>query len=822
MDFRDFKTVKNEYRPSAVWYLCGEPTPEETDAELARFAESGFGKIFLKPTQQLAAKYMGRDYFELIRTAARRSARYGIELWLYDDNAQSSGSGGGEIASVAEYRAAELCKMQASRVHKTEKIVCADKDECIVAAEKSGSADICSDEAADCFADQFYGALRSECHRFLGMELCGTVSEPRIDADLPYSAEIYAEFAENEERNAFSLFREDTDGRACRRKYLAKAAAAVKNGFIKKCAEKCRESGLRFSLCPGGRLLENQSVYLMSELPCTEFDCEKPNLTAVKRLTSCAEIFGKKAAVNIKAPRFGAAGARKSAAALCIMLGADEVRYDGIPFTFTDGQKYEKNRFAADPIGERALSEYVGRLLRIKAETEYKPEVCLVYPTEYLRGLSAHEYENAAAEIEGITRRLLHMGVSFHIADEDLIDVGSCTDDSVVINGVRYKSAILPNVPCFSQTELPDSFIAESEFCAEESGFSAAGNDALTVNRLDGGRRIAFSYFPHGGEVRLAYDGDVYLADASEGDVYLLPRETDGTVRLCADCAAAAVFVYGAEMLADDAPLAADGLLTGKIQKSQELEAVLCDKSETVLPLKDVNACFGKKAARNDNIDNLRARFYALPNGEAIKLKFPFDAELPNKGEIAAYIENGGSMDTVLLNGRELAPKNAGKGIWRADISGILANGKNTFALEYRKNSAYAPAGEVRRLVGSAAGFAPIYLVGEFETDGKSVLRSAPCGENKPLCCGCLEYTVGLPSEIGGALLVLEGSFDSAVVKIGKREKTFFSSAARIELFGLDAGAEAEIRICRTPYSLFSENGSEPQPFGITAAYIAQ
>ena len=825
MDFHDFKTVKNEYRPSAVWYLCGAPTAEEIDSELKRFAEKGIGRIYLKPTGQLSVRYMSRDYFELVRTAARRSAHYGIELWLYDDNGKSSGFCGGEITSVPEYRAAGLAAVSAADVRKSDNVICENGAGSIIAEKKDGRADICAEEAADCFAEHFYGALRGECQRFLGIEISGMVSNPRIDEYLPYSREVYEKFSESSGKAAVCLFREDTDGRNCRRKYLSEITAAAKNGFIEKSAAECKKSGLRFSLLPGGRLLENQSVYMMSELPCIEFDCTAPDFTAVKRLTSCGEIFGIRTAVSIKAPRLAAASDRKSAAALCIMLGADEIRYDGTPFSFADGEKYENSRFHLSLLGENALSEYIARLARIKAETRCAADVCLVFPTEYLRGLSENEYKEAYAEIEKITKKLLHRGADFHIIDEDLLTPECFAADGLSVDGNVYRTALLPDVPCLAQLDLPDYFVAAEDFSPDGGAVAASGTDAPVVNRTDGESMFTFVYSPHGGAVEVKYGGELYLADASEGEVYLLSSDENGCVKLIADAGAVTVFTCGKTMYADDAPITADGALLKEIHESVGLPHELAEACGNILPLKEVNACFGKKALRNDNIDNLREKFYALSNGEHIKLKYPFEADLSAAGDIAAYIECGGSMDTVLLNGKDVRLTNAGKGFWRADISGMLANGKNTFALEYTKNSAY-PSG-VQYASGSPAGLSPIYLEGDFDTDGKGIvsceLHSGDVSTSMPHCFGKLTYVLRLPSEIPrGTLLAAEGSFDAAVIRIGRREKVFFSSPARIELFGLDTDCTAEIEICCTARNLFAGSGEQPLPFGIKRVFTEQ
>ena len=149
MDFRDFKNIKEEYLPGAVWEWCGLPVAEEIEKTLQSFEEKMITSVIIRPLPSLAVKYCGDDYFELIRTAARRSARHGIKLWIWDENAPFSGSGGGEIVSVPDYRAKYIVSVAKDDVKKTDTVISEIAQQCYVLREAE-------DLQADIFFQKYF------------------------------------------------------------------------------------------------------------------------------------------------------------------------------------------------------------------------------------------------------------------------------------------------------------------------------------------------------------------------------------------------------------------------------------------------------------------------------------------------------------------------------------------------------------------------------------------------------------------------------------------------------------------------------------------
>ena len=78
-------------------------------------------------------------------------------------------------------------------------------------------------------------------------------------------------------------------------------------------------------------------------------------------------------------------------------------------------------------------------------------------------------------------------------------------------------------------------------------------------------------------------------------------------------------------------------------------------------------------------------------------------------------------------------------------------------------------------------------------------------------------YNVPLPeTDLAGLLLSVKGDFEICKIRIGKREKYFFSNEPMFELFNLDSGGVLEITIYNTPKNLFRRLGEKTESFGIT------
>ena len=196
MDIREFKNTYKEYAPSIVWDWCAKPSAEEIDAKLSLFSQMGISCVYIRPSKGLVLPYLSEDYFELIRTAARRSGKYGIKIFICDENSSASGNGGGEITSVADYRLRDFVKADKKDIEKFDEIIADDSAGALVlrdmskvrASSRAPLADITDAFVTECFIDAVYNKYIRQCKRFLGIEIAGF----HTNIEIPEGALIYS------------------------------------------------------------------------------------------------------------------------------------------------------------------------------------------------------------------------------------------------------------------------------------------------------------------------------------------------------------------------------------------------------------------------------------------------------------------------------------------------------------------------------------------------------------------------------------------------------------------------------------------------------
>lgn len=319
----------------------------------------------------------------------------------------------------------------------------------------------------------------------------------------------------------------------------------------------------------------------------------------------------------------------------------------------------------------------------------------------------------------------------------------------------------------------------------------------------------------------------LFASDSSNGELYRIPT-TDGKCEFTLKAGKTAMLIYSSELNEDNAPPYTDDIEFTPHEKKCDVPFALASAEENILPLKNVNACFGRKSFRENSIDNLHKEFYSLNDGETVKVKYPFTADLENIGEVTAYIENADNLDYAELNGNTLSgfvPSDKDPRFMGVNITELLANGKNTLAVGYKKANNYNP--DFSSFTPphfysyNVTSFEPVYLHGDFDASDDKLVRLSEYDRDitksgMEYYYGPLTYQAKLPDkDLSENILAIHGDFDICRIKIGKRSYTFFSETPMLEVFNLDCGAIAEITIYNTPYNLLRSSNEKAKPFGL-------
>ena len=825
MDIREFKNTYKEYSPSVIWDWCAKPAAQEIDSMLYRLSEMGIARVFIRPSKGLVLPYLSEDYFELIRTAARRSGKYGIALGVCDENSPASGSGGGEITSVPDYRIRDVSEVSKKDIEKTDVIISESDDRAIVlrdmsrmrASGRMSIADITDAFVTECFTQTVYDKYLRRCQRFIGMEIKAFMTQINLpDGVCLYSPSVQKRIGISDTKLLCEkLTQKDSD--ICE-KYNEAFGECIADNFTGIISEKCRKNNLELSVsADGNKNISRQAQYIKADSIALKVQCENPDFIQIKLAQTISEQFEKSLYIRLLLPSFAPCCERYNKAAFLTGFGSDGIIFDSVAFSLSDRRKYEKHTVTMSDFAEKDISDRLSRLTFLSSNTLSNANILVVYnPLN----------ENS---LVSLTAKLMKQGIGFHMMEENLIKKHALiSGGDLIIGNCRYNTII----SCDSSFCVPDGFTGKitkaDEYEAEAFGGLHTDGE-ITINRRysDGDEYIFITAQNDTKITAKLSEKKLFAADSGSGEIYSIPL-ADDEYSFKIKAGKTAVLIYSDKLSADIAPPFTDDIEFAPHEKVCDVPFALSAADENILPLKNVNACFGRKSYRENSIDNLHKEFYRLADGETVKVKYPFNADKENIGRVTAYIENADNLEFAELNGKRLnnlIPSEKDPRFMGIDITDLISDGKNTFAVEYKKSNNYTP--DFSSITPShfysynITSFEPIYLYGDFDCNENSLLRLQSytndiTASGMAYYYGGLTYAVKLPDkDLSGNILSVEGDFDICKIRIGKRSHTFFCETPRLEVFNLDCGVVAEITIYNTPFNLLRTSKEEATPFGI-------
>ncbi len=822
MDIREFKNIYCEYAPSVVWDWCAKPTAEEIDAKLLEFSEMGIARVYIRPSKGLVLPYLSADYFELIRTAARRGGKYGIKIVVYDENSSQSGSGGGEITSVSDYRLRDILEIKKSDAEKYDEIISEDGERALVlrdmsrmrASGRAPLADISDAFVTECFTQAVYDKYLRECRRFLGIEIEGFLTSINLPENaLPCSP------------SALKKLEKTVSHDLDRKEYFSALSECISENFTGFIKEKCNSNSLSLWINVNGeKNLSRQMQYLKGDAVSLCVDTESPDFVQIKLAQTISEQFEKPFNIHLLLPSFSPCSHRYNKASLMASFGVESIVYDRIAFSLSDRRKYEEHTVAVSRFSEKAISERLSRLCFAGANTSSSVSVLVIYNPEQ------------EIHFSDISKKLLSSGIPFHMLEESVFEkISNISKDIITVGKCQYDTIITDNRDFSKRTGFEGNIITadydtDTNVLLNPDSLSLTSDKEVFISRRQNGNDEYIFISSLGEDTKITAISDkrqLFATDASNGEIYKI-SSVEGKCTFTLKAGKTALLIYSDEIVGDNAPPYTDDIEFTPYVTKCEIPFALSAAEENILPLKNVNACFGRKAFRQNSIDNLHKEFYALADGETVKVKYPFNADIKNIGEVTAYIENGDNLDYAELNGNSLTdfvPSQKDPRFIGVNITKFLADGKNTLALGYKKSNNYNP--DFTSFTPShfysynITSFEPVYLCGDFDAAGESLTRlteyqSDITKSGMEYYYGSLTYAAKLPDkDLSGNILSIHGDFDICHITIGKRSYTFFSETPMLEVFNLDCGAIAEITIYNTPYNLLRSSGKSAKPFGL-------
>ena len=103
-----FKNVESKYRGMPFWAWNGKLDREEIKRQVRLMREMGFGGFFIHSRVGLVTEYLGEEWFDCVKTAVDEAEKYGIFVYIYDEDRWPSGSCGGMVTMIPRFRQKSL------------------------------------------------------------------------------------------------------------------------------------------------------------------------------------------------------------------------------------------------------------------------------------------------------------------------------------------------------------------------------------------------------------------------------------------------------------------------------------------------------------------------------------------------------------------------------------------------------------------------------------------------------------------------------------------------------------------------------------------
>lgn len=108
IDWKIFEHPTKEYRAKPFWALNGKLEKKNLKFQIERMKEMGFGGAFLHSRTGLQTEYMSEEWLDLIDYAVEEFKKQGMDAYLYDEDRWPSGTCGGLVTKIKEYRAKSM------------------------------------------------------------------------------------------------------------------------------------------------------------------------------------------------------------------------------------------------------------------------------------------------------------------------------------------------------------------------------------------------------------------------------------------------------------------------------------------------------------------------------------------------------------------------------------------------------------------------------------------------------------------------------------------------------------------------------------------
>ena len=108
LDMELFKNPTSEYRAAPFWAWNCELEEDELLCQIDYLKDMGMGGFHIHSRSGMATKYLSEDFMQLVKVCVEKAKSKNMLAWLYDEDRWPSGSAGGYVTKINEFRERKL------------------------------------------------------------------------------------------------------------------------------------------------------------------------------------------------------------------------------------------------------------------------------------------------------------------------------------------------------------------------------------------------------------------------------------------------------------------------------------------------------------------------------------------------------------------------------------------------------------------------------------------------------------------------------------------------------------------------------------------
>ena len=484
------------YKSIPFWSWNNHIKEEALLAQIEDMYAAGIGGFIMHARSGLkGVEYLGEQWFSCIAACLKKAKELGLEAWVYDENGWPSGIVGGKLLEREDFLSSYMTLEERSAFDKSAFAVYvmengdfrrvkaeagSGKYYCVYLKKNPSYTDILNPNVVDEFIKETHEKYYERFKDSFGKELVGFFTDEPQCCSLgvpysPYIAKEYEKTGKDIKDGLVYLFFDNAFGYKFKYDYYSILNYLYVHNYYEKLYDWCSAHGCKLTgHAINEEKLTHQMCFCAGVMPTYEYehipavdwlgrDCE--TLLTFKQIGSAAQQLGKK---QVLTETFACSGhdvnprELKSIAEMQYFNGVNKMCHHLYPYSLASQGKYDcppvfsrqSNWFAEFKV----FNDYFNRLGYIISNTKEEAEVCVIHPVKslylsYVKADTVKLIETVDKKFEELLNELAYRGVSYHIADETILqNHGGVQDGKLVVGNCAYNTVIVPEMQSICKT----------------------------------------------------------------------------------------------------------------------------------------------------------------------------------------------------------------------------------------------------------------------------------------------------------------------------------------------------------------------------------